>query len=166
MTTAASAQTDNFASSTWRTSAPHVRKALAFVKRKGSVTAEELVQWDGSHGRKLFDWDDPAAAEEWRRQQARCFLNRFRRVFEGMRVRAYIHIHEDTDAGIEASEYVNIESITQHPGMRAQVIADITGRMRMLARELKLWKLSHQEQAELFQRLAEAMTEQKTAEAA
>lgn len=147
----------DLAASTWRVSAPHVRKALAFVKRKGSITAEELVAWDGDHGRRLFDWDDPRAAEEWRRQQARCFLNRFRQVFEGMRVRAFIHIQEDADAEIEASGYVNIESITQHAGMRAQVIEDIVRRMKMLASELRLWKLTPKEQAALFARLAEAM---------
>jgi hypothetical protein len=146
--------------STWRASAPHVRKALAFLKRKGAVTADELVAWDRDHGRRLFNWDDSSAANDWRRHQARLFLNSFRAVFEGMRVRAYIHVHEDEEAGIGASEYVNIEAIAQHPGMRAQVIDDITRRMKMLASELKMWKLTPKERDDLFARLAEAMMEE------
>lgn len=151
------------ATTTWRMSAPAVRKVLAFVRKKGSVTAEDLVAWDRDHGRHLFEWDDPAAAEEFRRCQARNFLNRFRAVFEGMRIRAFIHVHEDAEAGIEYSAYETIETITQHPGMRAQVIDDITRRMQNLARELQLWKLTDSEQAALFQRLAEAMTARREA---
>lgn len=167
MTTAASVPPDDLSASSWRASSPDVRKMLAFIKRrKGRVNADDLVAWDRDHGRKLFQWDDPTAAKEWRLHQARLFLNRFRSMFEGMRVRAYIHIHEDAEAGIETSEYVNIETITQHPGMRAQVIEDITRRMKMLARELKLWKLNPEEQAALFRRLAEAMTAERADEAA
>ena len=143
---------------TWRVSAPHVRKALAFIKKRGTVNAEDLVAWDRDHGRRLFDWKDQTAAAEWRLHSARVFLCRFRGIFEGMRVRAMIHVHEDAEAGIDESAYVGIEAITQHPGMRAQVIDDLTRRMKMLASELRLWKLSPQEQADLFQRLAEAMT--------
>jgi hypothetical protein len=143
----------------WQKSAPHVRQALAFIKSRGSVTAADLVEWDRDHGRRLFDWNDPEAAVEWRLAQARSFLNRFRQMFEGMRVRAIIHIREDAAAGIDESAYVTIETIAQHPGMRAQVIHDITRRMRSLAAELKLWKLTPEEQADLFRRLAEAMSE-------
>jgi hypothetical protein len=140
---------------------------VAFIKRRGGrANAADLVAWDRDHGRRLFDWNQQTAADAWRLHQARLFLNRFRAIFEGMRVRAYIHIHEDAEAGIDASEYVNIEAITQHPGMRAQVIEDITRRMKMLARELKLWKLSQDEQAQLFRRLAEAMSERNIDEAA
>ncbi len=155
----ASARSNDSTTTTWRASTPHVRKAIAFIKRKGAVTAEDLVVWDRDHGRKLFDWNDPQAAAEWRRQQARVFLNSFRKVFEGMRVRAYIHVHEDTEAGIDASEYVTVEAIAKHEGMRAQVIDDIQRRMKMLASELRLWKLTEAEQSALFDRLAEAMSE-------
>jgi len=143
--------------STWRASAPHVRKALAFLKRKGSVTADELVAWDNTHGRRLFEWNDPEAAEDWRRHQARLFLNSFRAVFDGMRVRGYIHIRKDEATDIKASGYVNVDTITQHQGMRAQVVDDITRRMKMLASELKMWRLTPTERAVLFAQLAEAM---------
>lgn len=142
---------------TWSASAPHVRKAIAFVKRRGSVTADELVAWDLAHGRRLFQWDDPAAAEAWRLHQARLFLNSFRGYFENMRVRAFIHVREDSDAAIAESGYVTVEAIAAHPGMRAQVIDDITRRMKMLASELRMWRLTSSERAALFARLAEAM---------
>ena len=142
---------------TWSASAPHVRKAIAFVKARGSVTAEELVEWDGAHARRLFDWNDPTAAEHWRTHQARMFLNSFRAMFDKMRVRAFIHVHEDAEAQIEHSGYVTVEAIAGHAGMRAQVIGDIVRRMKMLASELKMWKLTTAEQAVLFDRLSDAI---------
>lgn len=147
---------------TWSASAPHVRKAIAFVKRKGSVNADELVEWDLTHGRRLFDWDDPSAATEWRLHQARVFLNSFRGMFEKMRVRAFIHVREDADSNIDQSGYVTVETIAGHAGMRAQVVSDITRRMRMLAAELAMWKLSRDERDDLFARLAEAISGSKS----
>ena len=146
---------------TWSASAPHVRKAIAFVRareKRGHVTnADDLVRWDLEHGRRLFDWNDPHAADEYRKEQARRFLNSFRAMFDGMRVRALIHVSEDADADITQSGYVTVEAISQHAGMRAQVIDDITRRMKMLANELKMWRITPKEQAALFERLAEAM---------
>lgn len=141
----------------WNAAAPHIRKMIQFVKRRGRVTAEELVEWDRAHGCRVFDWNDTSAAEEWRKQQARCFLNSFRRVFEGMRVRAFIHVREDETRQIAESGYVTVEAISAHAGMRDQVIEDITRRMRMLASELRLWKLSRPERDKLFRLLAEAI---------
>lgn len=164
MTTATAAPPD--VASTWRVSAPHVRKALAFIKKRGSVNAEDLVAWDRDHGRQLFDWNDPSAAEDWRRHQALLFINRFRGMFEGKRVRAFIHIRKDDEAGIDESAYFAVEDIAQHPGMREQVMDDIMRRMKMLASELKMWKLTPEEQAVLFERLREAMTGESRKEAA
>lgn len=165
MRTAAVAQSHD-ASATWSRDTPHVRKALAFIKRRGHVTAEELVSWDHANGRRLFNWNDPNAADEWRRQQARAFLNSFRATFDKMRVRAFIHVREDEQAGIQRDAYYTVEAIAKHPGMREQIIADVGRRMTSLASELKMWDLNHHEQTALFQRLAEAMTpadERKTA---
>jgi len=137
----------------------HVRKAIAFIrKHKGGVTADELVAWDLQNGRRLFEWDDDTAAVQWRLQQARVFLNQFRGMFDKMRVRAFIHVREDADALIERSSYVSVEDIAAHPGMREQVIADIAKRMKTLASELRMWKLSSQEQADLFGQLREALS--------
>lgn len=141
----------------WQRISTDVRKALKFIKGKGAVTAEQLVEWDATHGRRLFTWDDEEAASEWRLQEARFFLNRFRRQFEGMRVRAFIHVREDAEAGIDRDAYYTVETISNHTGMRDQVVADISGRMTRLAGELKLWRLTIDERAALFARLAQAM---------
>ena len=142
----------------WGLNLPHVRKAIAFVRKRGRVTAEELVTWDRDHGRRLFNWDDPDAAEEWRRQQARMFLNRFRAKFEGMRVRAFIHVRENEEQGVKEDAYYTVESIAQHSGMREQIIGDVTRRMSSLAGELKMWRLGEAEQRALFDRLRVAMS--------
>lgn len=156
MTTAADQTADTF-DQNWSADVPQVRRALAFIRRKHGVTAEELVAWDAEHGRRLFDWNDSNAAEEWRRQQARVFLNRFRGVFDKMRVRAFIHVREDEQAAIEQSAYYTVEAIAEHKGMRAQVIEDIARRAASLMSELAMWKLSTAEQDELFERLHAAI---------
>lgn len=155
MTIAAPTQPDQ--TLRWGAATTHVRKALKFINSKGAVTADELVEWDGAHGRRLFTWDDTAAAAECRRQEARKFLNSFRAKFEGMRVRAFIHIREDEDQGIDRDAYYTVETIAHHDGMREQVVANITTRMTGLANELRLWRLSPHERDTLFTRLNEAM---------
>lgn len=141
----------------WGINAPQVRKALKFIKNKGAVTAEQLVEWDATHGRRLFTWEEDKAATEWRLQEARFFLNRFRAQFEGMRVRAFIHVREDAEQGIDRDAYYTVETIAKHAGMRAQVLANISARMIGLASETKMWKLTDVEQDGLFGRLREAM---------
>jgi len=141
----------------WRSKSPHVRKALLFIKRKKSVTADELVEWDREHGKNLFDWNNTSAADDWRHHQARVFLNSFRATFENMRVRGFIHIRKNADAEIDESAYVDVETITQHQGMRAQVVADIMRRIEMLTSELRMWKLTPQERDEFFERLNKAL---------
>jgi hypothetical protein len=115
------------------------------------------VQWDATHGKQLFEWDEREAADQYRLHQARVFMNRFRARVDGMRVRFMVHVHEDAEAGIEESGYTLVETIADHPGMRAQVIADITRRMESLASELRMWQLNEQEQASVFERLRAAM---------
>jgi hypothetical protein len=141
----------------WSKNLPHVRKALQFIARKGAVTSEQLVEWDHGHGRRLFLWDDAKAGSEFRLHQAILFLNRFRAKFEGMRVRAFIHLRENVEAGIDQNAYYTVETISQNPGMREQVIQDITKRMASLASELKMWNLNEAERAALFERLEQAM---------
>ena len=143
--------------SRWGTDSLFVRKALKFIKAKGAVTAEQLVEWDATHGRRLFTWNNAEAAESYRVHEARLFLNSFRAKFDGMRVRAFTHVQEDETQGIDKTAYYSVEAISKHPGMRAQVVSDITRRMAMLASELAMWKLSEKEREALFQRLREEM---------
>jgi hypothetical protein len=144
---------------TWSANTAHVRKAIAFLrKRKGGVTAEELVTWDLENGRRLFTWNDEHAATSWREHEARLFMNRFRGMFDKMRVRAFIHVKADADADIDRSAYFTVEAIAEHPGMRDQVVRDIVRRMKTLASELAMWKLSDAEQAIIFSDLRAAMS--------
>lgn len=145
----------------WRSRSPRVRKALAYIKRRGSITAEDLVEWDRTHGKQLFNWDDASAAEDWRRHQARIFLNSFRTYFEKMRVRGFIHVRKDEEADINEAAYVSVETITQHRGMRVQVIADIIRRIEMLTSELRMWKLTQTERTQFFERLAAVLEEKE-----
>ncbi len=154
---AAASMTQEIPTRSWKASDPHVRNAVVLIKEGRITTPEQLIEWDRDHGRRLVDWDDPRAAEWARRAQAVQFFNYFRATFDKMRVRAFIHVHEDAEAGIESSGYAAVERIAEHPGMRAQVISDITRRMRTLASELRMWKLTDQEQAELFARLQDAI---------
>ena len=149
---------DGFVSPRWRSNVPHVRKLLKWVQtRKTPIEAEDLVEWDRAHGQKIFNWNDADAAAEYRLWEARLFMNRFRARFDGLRVRAFIHIREDEAAQIPTAGYVAVEAIAQHGGMRAQVVADITKRMASLASELRMWQLTEAEQASLFARLRAAM---------
>lgn len=151
----------------WTVSMPHVRKAVAFIRRrKGGVTAEELVQWDDEHGRRLFNWYDPKAADLYRAMEARFFLNKFRARFENMRVRCFIHVREDEKAGIERSAYQSTQTIVEDEGMRAQVIRDIKKRMTTLASELAFWKLTASEQVEILEALQFAMAPERKGKSA
>ena len=137
----------------WAANNKAVRRALKWIRSKGHVSLEELVEWDRAHGQELFTWNQARAAEIGRLEEARIFMNRFRSKFDGMRIRAFIRIREDEDAAIEESAYYSVEDIAQHPGMRSQVIADIAKRMAGLASELRMWRLSSDEREELFARL-------------
>lgn len=167
MNTAAPFELPDF-TARWRFRTPQVRKALLYIKRRGGhVTADELVAWDEKQpaAQRLFTWDDDKAAAEYRLTQARWFLNRFRARFDGLRVRAFMHIHKDDDADITDDAYFTVQTISEHPGMRAQVIRDITRRMASLAAELKLWNLSEQERALVIDCVQAALdgTQRKTA---
>lgn len=158
MTTAAAVPTSEQNEETrWGLDVPQVRKALKFIRASRAITADQLVKWDATHGRRLFTWTDPKAAELYRLHEARLFLNRFRAHFEGMRVRAFIHIREDEERGIEEDAYFTVEAISADLGMREQVVEDITRRMASLAGELRMWKLVAEEREKLFAKLREAM---------
>lgn len=138
----------------WRRDVPHVRRALKFLRSRASVTPEELVDWDAAHGRRLFDWSDASAAASWRVQQARQFMNGFRRTLDGKRVRGWISVRPGEG---DARAYVSVERISEEPALREQVVDDIRRRLVVLASELKMWKLDAHERADLFKRLRDAI---------
>jgi polynucleotide 5'-kinase involved in rRNA processing len=72
---------------------------LAIAKRDGTITPEVVVaeaadQTSPLH--RVFEWDDSAAAEQWRLVQARSLMRRYRIVIETseeetVKVRAFSH---------------------------------------------------------------------------
>ena len=146
--------------STWTRTAPHVKKALQFIqsmaRRQKGVTAEELVRWDFTHGKRLFNWSDPSAAHEWRVQQARVFLNTFQRMFENTRVRLVANMPADVEVG-RPRAYFHAETISKDPRMREQIIESIAERMANLAKQLRMWKLTAAERTGLIRRLEAAL---------
>lgn len=158
MATSAAAKQDAAATS-WSPKSVHVQRALKYIKAQGGeVLASDLVAWDFNHGRHLFNWDNTEAAAEWRNQQARSFLNSFRAMFNGYRVRAFINIPKDEAAGISERKYVSVERVADNKDLRDSVVNSLTRRMENIAAELKMWNLTRREQDRLFTRLRETMT--------
>lgn len=125
---------------TWKRTDPYVQACLTWIKRKGgTVTAEELVAWDFEHQRMLFDWNSETAAEQWRLHSARVFLNSFRGLVNGLRIRAFIHIPANEDTGTERPEYMSTTEISERPTARAWVLQNLRRRIETLASEIKLW---------------------------
>lgn len=137
---------------------PHVLRALRFIKSKGSVTPEQLVEWDSRNGRHLFTWDDAEAGEQWRVHEARLFFNRFRAKFDGMRIRAFINL-PDPDSTEKSRSYYPIQAITENLDMRQAVIHDLTRRITSLTSELRLWNLSASERQSIITSLESILNE-------
>ena len=138
----------------WSLKSPAVQRAVNYIEKKGGrVTAEELVAYDATHGRRLFNWTEALAAHEWRLQQARSFLNSFRSVVDGMRVRGYINIPAMEDTGQERREYVTTDVISTTPQLRKWVIENCTKRAASVLSELKMWRLSEGERRAVLKQL-------------
>ncbi len=142
---------------TWSRDAVHVKKVLVWLKRRRAVTVEELVEWDREHGKRLFQWTDTQAALEWRKQQARVFLNTFRYLKDGLRMRAFINFHEDEEAGVGTREYYRVDVISKNERLRQIVIDDQMRRIDKAVAELNFWKLSAQEREQLVNRFLAAL---------
>jgi len=150
----------------WSVEQPHVQRAIAFAKRRGSVTTEELIAWDFKHGKRLFTWDDEKGARLNREYEARKFLNHFSVMFQGLRARAFYNLPEDEAAGITERAYFSAEQIAESESMRAIVIGQLIRRMRTVAAELRFWELSLTEQQSVLRevRLALGIEEESAAE--
>lgn len=151
-------QLDEQYEQSWSIETPAVRKAVSFIRsRGGTVTADELVAWDAKHGRRLFNWNTEAAAADWRLYQARLFLNSFRSVIDGMRLRAYINVPAGEETGREEKAYVALSVISADQRQRAWAIKSIVRRMKVLASELRFFKLEAAERDAVIAELNEAM---------
>ena len=135
---------------TWRRSSPHVKKALKFMERHDGCTAEALVAWDFDHGRHLFNWNDAAAADQWRLHSARVFINTFRQLANGLRMRAFVNVPAGEETGLEERRYVGISTISNTPKLRAWLMKNLTGRVASLTAELRMYSLRKSERRVLI----------------
>lgn len=145
----------------WSVEQPHVQRAIAFAKKRGSITTEDLVAWDFKHGKRLFTWDDEEGARLNRLQEARKFLNHFSVMFQGLRARAFYNLLEDEAAGIKEQAYFSVEKIAESESMRTIIIGQLTRRMRTVAAELKFWDLSLDEQQAVLREIRVALGSEK-----
>lgn len=137
----------------WAIDALHVRRAVKFMRSRPNFTAQDLVEWDFTHGKKLFTWDDEKAAEEHRLYEARLFANRFRAMFDGMRVRAFIAVPVEVEEGKKERAYYSADTISRNQNLRVIVVEDLKKRIMKLMSELKLWNLSATEREALIEEL-------------
>ena len=138
---------------TWDATSPHVVKALKWLRSHPTATPEALVEWDRSHGRHLFEWNDRKAAQEFRLAQARQFFNRHYAMFKGMKMKAWYNLPADEEAGLPERSYVQASVISENPKLIETVIDGIRRRMRTLARELRAWEASPAVRAEILAEL-------------
>jgi hypothetical protein len=112
-----------------------------------------LIQWDNTHGRHLFTWDNELAAEAHRLYEARLFLNTFRLIRDGYNIRAFINIPGD-EGDDETEErdrlYHRSQDIAEDETLRTECIADLKKRMTRLGMQLRFWKLERDEQEQFF----------------
>lgn len=126
-------------------------------ERGEAVTAEMIVQWDLSHGRRLFTWSNDTAATQYRLHEARLLMNTMRHKINNMRVRSYMAVRVESETGKTKRAYVSSQTVSLNEGLREQVLADLTKRMKSLASELRLWKLTERERQRILDELREAI---------
>lgn len=144
-------------STRWSVEQVSVQRAISYVRRRGSVTTEQMIEWDFKHGKSLFTWDDEEGARQNRLQEARRFLNHFDTMFKGMRARAFYHLPRDPAAGVEERQYVPVEKVVESAALRDIVVGQLTRRMKTIAAELKFWELGPEEQQEVLREVRYAL---------
>ena len=145
----------------WSPSNPAVLKAYTYMqKHREHLTPSDLVEWDYRHGQQLFNWDDPSAAAEQRLYQARVFINTFRGVIDGVRVRSFISVPApEADTSGDTRFYVSTEIITQDLNMRQLCIDQLMRKIKRQLSEVKFWKLSDTERDDILAQLRAAITD-------
>jgi hypothetical protein len=148
----------------WNTKDPHELRALAWLKdrwdEKRPIPTEELLEWDRTHGRHLFTWDDAEAGHEYRLQQARNFMGRFQMRLNGFRVRGWYNVREEPigpehDAPNRA--YWPTTAVVDQPSLRAKVIQDVTRRLETQAATLRFLELTEDECELILDRVERAL---------
>ena len=100
------------------------------TKHKGRLTPQ-LVLTDARPKRSplhsAFEWDDSAAADAYRLDQARYMIRSITVVIENSPVvRAFVHVTQNTD---DEKTYTHIVAAMESPQLREQVVADAKAEM-------------------------------------
>jgi hypothetical protein len=109
------------------------------------VTPERVVddaRPEDSPLHEAFEWDDSAAAEEWRKEQARYIIRHVQVVLEEPTVqtrvvRAFVNVVDREEQG-----YTSIQAAMAEPELRRQVVARAFG-------ELQEWRKRYRDLREL-----------------
>lgn len=102
------------------------------LEREGRLTAQDLVDVSRDENAPLhgvFEWDDSIAAEEWRKQQARCVINSIviRSEQESVEpVRAFFKV-ETT-----GNHYESVYTIIKTPDKREMLMRQVLEEMQSL----------------------------------
>ena len=91
------------------------------------------------------------------------FLNCFRGVIDRMRVRQFINVPAGEETGLSERIYLDAQVISDDAKLRAWAIADLTRKAKVLMSELRFWKLSDAERAQVLDQLSEALTAHQAA---
>lgn len=130
------------------------------------MTTEGLIEWDRAHEKKLFkklfNWNDPEAAIQWRRIQARNFMEeRFAYRMNGFRGRGWYNLQEDAESEgqveLPRADYP-LPIVVDTSSLRQGVIDDIMRRIETQAATLKFLQLSAHEQAAVLARVERALS--------
>ena len=111
------------------------------ISNGGSLTPELVLKAAQDKASPLhiqFEWDNAAAAMEWRLYEARALIRSLRVVTDekGPR-RFYVHVNDG-----EAQGYITTEQMFASPSLREQVLKDAL-------KALKSWQARYQELTEL-----------------
>lgn len=124
--------------------AQDVGERLEKIRAAAELTAERVVEDARPPEAVLhpaFEWDDFAAAEEWRKEQARALIRAVVVSTDSEEpdrtIRAFVVVSELGEESYEA-----ISTVMEDPVLRSQVLA-------RAMREFKAWQARYQDYAEL-----------------
>jgi len=143
----------------WSLNADSVQAALRFIKRRGKkgITPELIVEWDRTHGKRLFPWNDAKAAEDHRLHLARVFLNSFGGIFDRMRIKKFKKVPGNEETGRATAAYLDTNTISKDTKLREWAIGDLTRRIIKMTSELRFWKLTVVERTSILRQLEESL---------
>lgn len=85
----------------------------------------EVSRPQGAPTHKLFTWDDDAAAEAWRRQEARNVVRCLRVVSEGSKAKPSAFLHVNVVSGEGPREgYAPFATVVQNDDLRGQALKE------------------------------------------